>query len=370
MEINLSASDVDGLRVSEILATADADLSERWQALTLGEGDTMGSALLRLEIKRLYENASETQIVVTCSGDAPAELAMRAVLQPGDHAVCIWPAAGRYQQTARQLGAETTLLPLRPMGHRWKNSKHWMIDINELRSAIRHNTRVLVTDFPQNPTGALPSIEEWREIASVVTDAGLRWISDESARYLEFQPEERLPAAADLSSSAVSIGSAGRAFGMPGAQVAWLFTRDRRTRMHLTQLKRSSNASAPTELLTAMVLRRKSHVLARHSGTIRSNLALATRFFEQYDDVFDWTPPSAGSTGFVKLRSDDAESFSHAARKAAGVWLMPAGTIDYPYSYLRIGLGRSTLAAGLARLEPFLNARRIDASAAQQAPTV
>ncbi len=358
-EILMCASDVDGLPARQLLDWADDELLTLWRNQTLGYTESAGHPLLRREIKRLYQILSEDDIVVTAGAEEPIYIAMRLLLQPGDHAIVTWPAYQSHYEIARSIGCELTLLPVRPMGHRWKGSKHWMIDIGELRAAIRHNTKLIVTCFPHNPTGALPTREEWREIAQIASEHDVRWLSDESFRFLEYQPSDRLPSAADINARAIAIGGMSKSFAMAGARIAWAATRDRTLLDRLLAYKHYTTicSSGPAELLSIMALRAKQKVLARNLEIIKTNLARAAAFFAEHESVFGWTPPTAGTTGFVHLKRDDADAFSDAVLKSKNALLLPASVFDYPYSYFRLGLGRANLDQGFARLGAFLRER-------------
>jgi aspartate/methionine/tyrosine aminotransferase len=354
-EILMCSSDVDGLPMRQLLDWADDEMLGLWRNQTMGYTESTGHPLLRREIKRLYQTLSEDDIAVTAGAEEPIYIAMRLLLQPGDHAIVTWPGYQSHYEIARSIGCELTLLPVRPMGHRWKSSKHWMIDVGELRSAIRHNTKLIVTCFPHNPTGALPTHEEWREIAQVIAEHDVRWLSDESFRFLEYQPSDRLPSAADLNAKALVIGGMAKTFAMAGARIAWAATHDRTLLNRLVGYKHYTTicSSGPAELLSIMALRAKQKVLARNLGIIKTNLARANAFFETHESAFGWTPPSAGTMGFVQLKRADADVFAEAFLKAKNALLLPASVFDYPYSYFRLGLGRTNLDQGLGRLGEF-----------------
>jgi predicted ATPase/aspartate/methionine/tyrosine aminotransferase len=348
----LSADDVEPLTLRALLQLADIDLLEHWENATAFDDQRAGHMLLQREIKKLYARIADDDIAVMHSAESAIYTALRLLLRPGDHVIAIWPSAKSYAELARSCGAEISPLPVRPMGHRWAHSKHWMIDLNELRAAFRHNTRLLITNFPHNPSGAQPTPEEFREIAAITAQHGAHWLSDESARFLEYSAAERLPSAADLYPRAISIGGVAQAFALPGVRISWIASPLRTLIEQAVAAadQTSGGAGTPNALLAAMALRVRERVIGRSQAIVKHNLELATQFFQQHEAHIDWTPPSAGCVGFPKLKRLNADALSTLLLRDQRTLLAPASLFGYPYAHFRLGLGRRNLPDVLAHL--------------------
>jgi len=346
----LCSSDIEGLTLRELLTLADDDMRERWESLTLGYTESPGHPLLRHAIASLYTTLHDDDVIVTNSGEEPIYIAMRLLLRPGDHMIVTWPGYQSHYEIARSIGAHVTLLPLHPRNGRW------MIDLDELRAAVRPNTRVLLTSFPHNPTGALPTHNEWCAIAQLVETHGLRWISDEVYRGLEIVVADQLQAAADISPRALSIGAMSKTYAMAGARIGWAATQDAHLREQFLIYKDYTTicSSAPSEILATIALRAGDAVVARSRAIIDVNLALATQFFATHTEHFEYIPPAAGSIAFPRLRHSDADEFSAALLRTHNTLLLPASAFGYPQPHFRIGFGRPNFAQALAQLEDFL----------------
>jgi aspartate/methionine/tyrosine aminotransferase len=356
-EYLLCSSDVQAMSMREVLALADNEMRAAWENLSLGYTESPGHPLLRRAIAGLYERIGPDDITVTTSGEEPIYISMRVLLEPGDHAIVVWPGYQSHYEIARSIGAELTLLPVRPLGANGAaGDTHWMIDLEELRSALRHNTRLLVTSFPHNPTGALPTHPQWREIARIVEDAGLHWLSDEVYRGMEYDPARKLPAAADISERALSIGALSKTYALAGLRIGWAATRDAQLRQALRSYKDYTTIcnSAPSELLAIIALRQHDVVAARSVDIVKTNLAHAKPFFERHTDLFAFAPPTAGSIGFPKLLHGDVDVLADALVRSAGTLILPASTFGYPHPHFRMGFGRKNFPQALARLEAFV----------------
>jgi aspartate/methionine/tyrosine aminotransferase len=169
----------------------------------LGYTEQPGSQDLREAIAATYTTINPEQVNVC----APAEgiyLAMRALLQPGDHVVATAPEYQSLTEVARAVGCDLTRwLPkgfAAPPGssnssssklsHNPSNSsvKPWF-DPTELAQHVRPGiTKAVIANFPHNPTGAVPSPSEMERIIDVCRAAGCHLFVDEMYRGLEHSP--------------------------------------------------------------------------------------------------------------------------------------------------------------------------------------
>lgn len=109
-----------------------------------------GSDRLRENIAALYSSPVVTKdsILTTNGGIVANQIVLQALLSPDDHAIVMYPTYEQLYQTPRMLGAEVTLWKLEPSGNRWS------LDFDFLRSSIKENTKMIVLNSPNNPTGA------------------------------------------------------------------------------------------------------------------------------------------------------------------------------------------------------------------------
>jgi aspartate/methionine/tyrosine aminotransferase len=148
-----------------------------------------------------------------------------------------------------------------------------------------------------------------------------------------------------------------KAFAMGGLRIGWVATHDRAVFDRMVELKDYTSicASAPSELLALMALRAKDRVLSRNRRIVKSNLARMDRFFADFADRFEWVRPTAGSTGFPRLRSGESiEDFATRLVERKGVMLLPGSVYEYPGTHFRLGLGRLNLPEAVDRLEHFV----------------
>lgn len=133
---------------------------------------------LRKEIvnkyKRQYDVTYdwETDVLVTVGVSEALDLAMRALLAPGDEVLIPEPCYVSYQATARLAGGIPITVPA-------KIENEFRITPDELEPYVTDKTKILVIGYPNNPTGAIMSRDDLLAIAKFAEKHDLIVISDE-----------------------------------------------------------------------------------------------------------------------------------------------------------------------------------------------
>jgi aspartate/methionine/tyrosine aminotransferase len=350
----LCASDVEGYPMAELLALADDETRSLWDGLRLGYTESTGHPLLRREIAGLYERIEPDEVLVFAGAEEAIFCLVNVLLEPGDHAIVTWPGYQSLYEVARAGGADVTL-------HELREADGWALDVERLRAALRPGTRLVVVNAPHNPTGMLPSHDEWRALTELCAEAGVYLFADEVYRFLEFDPADRLVAGADALERGVSLGVLSKSFALAGLRIGWLAARDRALLARVAAFKDYTTicSSAPAEILGIIALRAREEILARTHAIVGANLPRLDRFFAERSGTFSWVRPRAGSIGFPRLTAPGVTIDDFAAQlvEAEGVLLLPGSRFDYPGNHFRIGFGRTDLPIALERLEAFADRR-------------
>jgi aspartate/methionine/tyrosine aminotransferase len=345
----LCSSDVEAWRLDELLAIASPDERAAWERTGLGYAPAAGGEALRREIASLYEGIGPDQ-VVCFSGVGEAVFALvNVLLGHGDHAVALSPGYGPLREVARAAGARVTTIALR-------EEDAWSLPVERLRAAVRPTTRLLILNWPHNPTGAVPGRDAFEEVLAIAEEAGARVLSDEAYRLLEHDPCDRLPTAAERSARAVSLAGMSKPFGLAGLRVGWAASRDAGLLERAAAFRDylSGCSAAPAEALALMALRARDRVLARSRALVGANLRLLDDCVRRHPRTFAWWRPRAGSTGFVRLPpSLPADRFAQGLREREGVLVLPGSVYGSGGNHLRIGFGGARFGPALARIERF-----------------
>ncbi|MGW7368765.1 aminotransferase class I/II-fold pyridoxal phosphate-dependent enzyme [Streptomyces sp. NPDC054841] len=355
---HLTASDVQTMTLSELLALADDHDRTAFENLSLGYTETYGDPALREAIAEMYERADAADVICFAGAEEALYLAMNVLLDAGDHAVVVTP---NYQaaETVPLALCEVTGVALDP-------DRDWALDLDQIKAAIRPNTRVVSVNFPNNPTGKVISAADFTELARLCDEHGIHLFSDEVYRGLERDPARTLPQAADLSERALSLNVTSKSLGLPGLRIGWIACRDRAL---LTRLERAKHYtticnSAPGEVLARIALKARTTILDRNRALIARNLPVFDAFFAEFPDVFEWQAPDGGCVAYPRyLGPEGVEEFCTRLAEEAGVLLLPASIYrsdltPSPTDRFRIGIGRARPEEGLAAFTQWMRAHR------------
>ena len=111
-------------------------------------------------------------ILVTVGGSEAIDIALRAMVDPGDEVIIPQPSYVSYEPCAILAGAKPVIIEL-------KNENQFRLTAAELEAAITDKTKVLILPFPNNPTGAIMERKDLEEIAKVIEKHDLFVLSDE-----------------------------------------------------------------------------------------------------------------------------------------------------------------------------------------------
>ena len=346
----LCSADCESLSVQDLL-DLETGSAERFHQLWLGYTETLGAPGLRQEISQLYTTLRPEEIIVHAGAEEAIFLFMQAVLQPGDHIIVHWPCYQSHFEVARSLGCTLSTWAAR-------EEQGWMLDLGDLRRLLRPETRAIVLSSPHNPTGFLMAPETLRAVVRLAEERGIWLFSDEVYRECEYNPAQRLPAAADLSERAVSLGAVSKTYGLAGLRIGWLAAHDADLRARIAGLKDYTSIcnSAPSEFLAELALRQRHALIERNLMLIRRNLILLDEFFTRHSQRFAWVRPQAGPVAFPRLLGEAVDSFCDRLVRQAGVLLLPGTVFDDTGNHFRLGFGRANMPEALEALEAFLAA--------------
>lgn len=343
----LSASDCESLALPDLLALADPASLALWQHLSLGYTESQGHPLLRAEIAAQYQSMAADDVLVAAPEEA-IFVAMHVLLAAGDEVVVTWPAYQSLYEIAVSLGSRVVRWPLTVRDGAWR------LDIDALPGLLSSKTRLVIINFPHNPTGYLPTRAELDAIVAAVAERGIPLFSDEMYRLLEYDPAQRLPAVCDLYERGITLAGLSKAFGLPGLRIGWLISRDRTLLARCSGLKDYTTicSSAPSEVLGLMALRAAPALIDRNLAIVRGNLAIADRFFAARPTQFAWLEPQAGSVAFPQWLGDlSVAQLAQELLDQRSTMLVPGSLFGFEGNHFRLGLGRRNFPEALEMFE-------------------
>jgi aspartate/methionine/tyrosine aminotransferase len=344
----LSSSDCDGYSMDYVLNCADAEEKKRWNTITLGYTDSQGSLFLRETIAKQYKTITPEEVFVLSPGEANFIL-MNVLLKRGDHVVCMAPAYQSLYQVCKSIGCKISW---------WKpeNEDNWNYNPEQLKSLIQKNTKLIIVNFPHNPTGFLPTQQQLNQIIEIARSQNIVLFSDEMYHQLVHQPTLNIPSLADLYENAISLWGMAKSFGLAGLRLGWVATKNHELLQKMVEYKDylSICNNPMSEALSVIALNHKELFIQPNLEKIIKNKTLFKAFTSKTKGLFQFTPPNAGSTAFVKINTTQALVFSEKLVEKTGIMLVPSEMFEYGTSHVRIGFGRENMPEILDLLETSL----------------
>ncbi len=353
----LCASDCESLTIDKLLQLTDPPTSlESLGELRLGYTESQGSPPLREHIADLYGSIHADQVIGPVAPVEGIFLTMHALLEPGDHVVVLTPCYDSLINVVEYLGCRVQRWALTEADEPPDGPGGWQLDLDALEQIVTPDTKLVILNFPHNPTGYLPSHDEWRAIVRIVERAGAWLFSDEMYRGLEYDPSARLPSGCDLYERAITLSGLSKTYGLPGLRVGWLVLQDISLRDQILGWKDYTTicASAPSEVLARIALQAIDVLAARNRRIVQNNLAEAEPFFSRWETVFRWNRPQAGSVALVGLRDRSARDFNAKLVAEQGVLLLPSVGLGFGDAHVRFGFGRLDFGTCLEQLDLYL----------------
>jgi aspartate/methionine/tyrosine aminotransferase len=346
----LSASDCESMNITELLGTADHESLDLWNNLKLGYTETKGHPLLRNEISDLYKKTGSDDICVL----VPEEgifIALNVILNPGDHAIIMDPAYQSLLEIPAAIGCEVTKWPVQ-----LKNNK-WFLDPGFLQKAIKRNTKLIIINFPHNPTGFIPDPDDLNDIIETVVKNNIYLFSDEMYRHLELSKSHIYDSVTDIYDNGISLSGLSKSFGLPGLRTGWIATRNKELLDKIERFKDYTTIcnSAVSEILGIIALRNKDHIIGANLNLILENIKIALELFRNHSDLLTWIEPEGSSVAFPFLdKKFPVEEFCKKLLEQKSVLLLPAKMFNFPGNHFRIGLGRKNFKEAIKVFESFL----------------
>ena len=177
--------------------------------------DNRGTVELRAAAAEYLEklglhNDRENEILITMGASEGIDLALRALVDPGDEVLVVEPCYVSYIPCVELCGGIPVSIPL-------KAENKFRLTKKELEEKITDKTKVLLISFPNNPTGAIMEKEDLEAIREVVTAHDIFVITDEIYAELTYgKKHASIAALPDMYERCVVLNGFSKAFAMTG----------------------------------------------------------------------------------------------------------------------------------------------------------
>lgn len=326
IECNLAESSVHDI----IFKDLDLNLNE----LILGYGHHLGKPELRELIAKEHETISSEDILITTGAASALFIVATSLLNEKDHLIVIRPNYATNIETPRAIGCEIDFIDL-------KFENDFEINIDQIRSLIKPNTKYISITNPHNPTGTTISKDKLSQLIKLVEINNCFLLVDETYRDLTFN--DQLPLAASLSENVISVSSVSKAYGLPGIRIGWLITKNKKLQELFLAAKEQiflCNSGIDEEVAFQFLMNRQ-----KHFPTIKQKLEHNFKILKEWmknEDMLEWVEPKAGVVCFPRIKNEisiDIESFYNTLYTKYKTLVGPGHWFEMDKRYMRIGYG-------------------------------
>jgi aminotransferase len=213
------------------LGVGEPDFATPWHVCdamlhSLRRGETsytsnFGMLELRREIGRLLaeerevEYDPESQVLVTVGVSEALDLALRAILDPGDEVIVPEPCFSAYKACVVLAGGEPVVVETRA-------EDEFRVQADAVRAAITPRSRALIIGYPNNPTGAVMERADLEPIAELADEHDLIVISDEIYDRLTYEGEHTcFPSLPGMADRTILLNGFSKAYAMTGWRIGY-----------------------------------------------------------------------------------------------------------------------------------------------------
>lgn len=167
--------------------------------------------------KRKYNlDYSKDEIIVTCGGSEAIDIALRGCINPGDEIIILEPNYVCYEPDILLAGGKPVKIQL-------KNENEFRLTPEELEAVITPQTKILLINYPNNPTGAIMAKEDLEKIVPVIIKYDLLVVSDEIYSELTYSGNHySIGALPNMRERTLTINGFSKSFAMTGWRLGYL----------------------------------------------------------------------------------------------------------------------------------------------------
>ncbi len=192
-------------------------------------------------LQRRFElHYQEENVLVTVGGSEAIDLAIRALVQPGDEVIIPEPCFVCYEPITQLTGGVPVHIATRA-------EDQFRLTADQLRAAITPRTKLLIFPYPNNPTGAVMSAAEMEEIAAILRETNVLVLSDEIYSELTYGLDRHVSIASlpGMAERTIVVNGFSKSYAMTGWRLGYAAGPAPLVKV-MTKIHQSCIMSAPT----------------------------------------------------------------------------------------------------------------------------
>ena len=349
---DIGSSGVLDLSMARLCEICDVEVAEL-NSLVFRDSESFGGGRLRAALADRWTGGDVDPVMVTHGSSEAIYLVMHLALEPGDEVIVVDPAYQQLYDIAGWRGCRITRWPLRA-------GEGFRADLPRLRELARSRPRMIVVNFPHNPTGVTITRDEQDELIEIAAQAGAWLVWDHAFGELTYTTAP-LPLPRDRYDRTICFGTLSKSYGLAGLRVGWcLAPPDLLARMALLRDYLALYVSPVLEFFAELAIRNADRIVALQRTHALGNRQRLLDWAQTMDGLAQVAPPAGGVSAFVEFpHQPDATAMCRELAERHRVLLVPGSCFGDSFTgYARLGFGGTAteLDAGLSAVEKLLRA--------------
>jgi aspartate aminotransferase len=250
-----------------------------------------GISSLRTEISKQFPGVEKDQVIVTPGARFAVFSAIVAAVSIGEEVLILEPAWPAYKECAEFIGAKTKVINT-------SLEQGWDPEFEQIEKLISKNTRMLILNYPNNPTGKIITQDILQKILGLAQENGIFVLSDEVyAGYAYSRFKSILDYAYDKS---IMVSSFSKSYAMTGFRIGYAIgNKNIINKMTQIQAVAITSVAEPIQYAALSALRNKP---TSNAQRIRKRLEFMNKRLKEMP--LEFRPPDGGMYFFVRFNGD------------------------------------------------------------------
>ena|SRR6056297_636971 len=294
----------------------DAAVKAIQDGKTAGYSETTGLYELREAIAKKLKsingiNATSDEVLVTIGAIEGLSAAILATVNPGEEVIIPVPGYSTHIRQVEIAGGIPVLVQT-------NEEEGFSLDLEAIEKAANKNTKAIVLSNPNNPTGAVYSEKELKELASIIKKKDMIAIIDEAYEYFTYEDNSHVSLATlpEMHDRVISVFTFTKTYAMTGWRIGYVHARrdwiPQMTKMHIPMAICAPVVSQYAALAALTGPQEYIEVFRDHYKTVREVMCYR---LSRLDNIFDYQVPKGSYLMFPKIIHPDRKDSLKFAKK-------------------------------------------------------
>ncbi len=338
-QYDLGSSGVKNFSIKELfnlIGLIPSDLDN----IVFNDSETFGSYKLRESIANRWSDGNFSSVLVGNGSNEVIFLLLSTLLSKGDEVI----------KLAESISGNIKEWVLNP-------SKNFQPDLNDLRELISSKTKMVIVNFPHNPSGVSITNAQLDELVNIVSKVSAYLVWDAAFEDIVFHGDP-LPNPYLSYNKTIYIGTVSKSYGLAGLRLGWCIA-DPEVIKKSEKIKdyTSLYVSPLNEFIGTHVIKNVENLTSNIIPYIKENYQTLSLWIDKHNDKIQGNLPHGGVSTFLRILGlKNTQSFCEKLAKEKKTLLVPGNCFGYP-EYVRLGFGAlpQNFQEGLANLSNLIH---------------